>query len=213
MASSNPICFALIAAFQLAAATAMAQTAPATPPAPSTPAAASTPYAPAQPAEVKTPLLKQAEPAPSPADPFAQFAWLEGCWRGVVNARDFREYWLPPRGSLMIGASHTVAEGKTIGYEYLRIEPRGDGLYYVNAAMGPGQKETAYKLVDRAMDKDDEVFTFASGGQEFPQQILYRHNATGWLYATVAGKINGVDKQVIYPMHRINCETGEGIKR
>lgn len=157
-----------------------------------------------------------APPETTPAaatGPLVQFAWLEGCWRGSVNQRDFREYWLPPRGELMIGASHTVSEGKTLDYEYLRLEPRADGLYYVNVAMGPGQKETAYKLIDRAMDQDDEVFTFASSGPEFPQNILYRHNASGWLYATVAGKLNGEEKTVIYPMRRVGCETGSVIRK
>jgi hypothetical protein len=26
-------------------------------------------------------------------------AWLEGCWRGAVNQREFREHWLPLRGA------------------------------------------------------------------------------------------------------------------
>src|SRR5262245_44859233 len=65
-----------------------------------------------------------AKPEPRPADPtltgaLAPFAWLEGCWRGDVNRRDFREHWLPLRGDLLVGASHTVMEGKTLSYEYL----------------------------------------------------------------------------------------------
>ena len=169
---------------------------------------------PAAPAEQKPAETKPAEAAPAAGgDPLAQFAWLEGCWRGSVNQHDFREHWLPSRGALMIGASHTVTAGKTLGYEYLRIEPRSDGVYYVNVAMGPGQKETAYKLVERAMDQDDEVFTFAGTGPDFPQKILYRHNAGGWLYATVAGNLNGADKQVIYPMRRVGCESGDVIRK
>jgi hypothetical protein len=174
-----------------------------------------------RPADAKAPDAKSGEPAsPEPAspestspanDPLAQFAWLEGCWRGEVNKREFREHWLPPRGALMIGVSHTVLAGKTLDYEYLRIEPRSDGVYYVITPVGTAHKETSYRLADRAMDREDEVFTFASGGEEFPQKILYRHNASGWLYATVAGKINGADKQVIYPMHHVSCETGEAI--
>ncbi len=178
-----------------------------------TPPPATQPATDTKPVDAKPAETKPLEAASAAADPIAQFAWLEGCWRGSVNKRDFREHWLPPRGGLMIGASHTVSEGKTLDYEYLRIEPRSDGLYYVNIAMGPGQKETAYKLVDRAMDVDDEVFTFANPAPEFPQKILYRHNPGGWLYATVAGKLNGDDKQVIYPMQRVGCETGTVIRK
>ena len=113
----------------------------------------------------------------------------------------------------MIGASHTVVSGKTQDYEYLRLEPRADGVYYINIAMAPSRQESAFKLIDRTTDQEDEIFTFANSAQEFPQKISYRHNAGGWLYATVDGKIGGVAKQVIYPMHRINCETGEGIRK
>ena len=199
-------------------AVAMAQTAPAAPAvhiarAPSAaqippvlPAAQMAPAAPTQTKAVDT-------AATAEADPMIQFAWLEGCWRGEVNQREFREHWLPPRGGLMIGASHTVASGKTQGYEYLRLESRVDGVYYINIAMAPGKQETAYRLADRKMDRDDEIFTFANPAQDFPQTISYRHNSGGWLYATVDGTIDGAKRQVIYPMHRINCETGEGISK
>src|SRR5512141_84697 len=60
-----------------------------------------------------------AQPTGAPPG-LAQLAWLEGCWRGVANDREFREHWLPLRGDLLVGVSHTVMEGKTVGFEYLR---------------------------------------------------------------------------------------------
>jgi len=160
-----------------------------------------------------------AAPAAKPADtavavaagPLAPLAWLEGCWRGAVNQREFREHWLPLRGELMIGASHTVMDGKTLDYEYLRLENRADGIYYVTTPSG--QKETPYKLVDTATDQGDVVFSFANPAREFPQKISYRRGSEGWLYATVDGKVGGVDRQVVYPMRRVGCETGEFIKK
>src|SRR5262245_39973426 len=56
--------------------------------------------------------------------------WLEGCWRGAVNQREFREHWLPQRGGMMIGAGHTVMQDKTQDFDYMRIEARPDGVYY-----------------------------------------------------------------------------------
>jgi hypothetical protein len=217
-----------VCAVALIAAAALAQTPPAPPTSPgqSPPAGNVPPAAPpipvpaeTKPAETKPAETKPAETQPAAAAPSSdtgplnQFAWLEGCWRGEVNKREFREHWLPPRGGLMVGASHTVNSGKTQGYEYLRLEPRADGLYYVNIAMSPGIQETSYKLIDRSMDKEDEIFTFANPALEFPQKISYRHNSGGWLFATVDGKVGGVDRQVIYPMNRIDCETGERIRK
>ena len=145
----------------------------------------------------------------------AALAWLEGCWRGTVNQREYREQWMPLRGGLLVGVSQTVAQGKTQGYEYLRVESRADGVYYV--ATPSGQKDTAFRLaeqtVDRTGDRNDEIFTFVNVAPEFPQKITYRRASEGWLYAAVEGKIDGAEKLVTYPMRRIGCESGEFILR
>ena len=139
-----------------------------------------------------------------------QLAWLEGCWRGSVNQREFREHWLPLRGNLLVGASQTVMDDKTLDYEYMRIEPRADGVYYVTAAQ---QKELEYRLTGVEKDEGAVTFTFANPAVEFPQKIIYRSAPEGWLYATVEGKVKGADRRVIYPMRRINCESGEVIRK
>jgi hypothetical protein len=169
-------------------------------------AAAQTP--PAAPADPKAPPARAADAGSS----LAQFSWLEGCWRGSVNQREFREHWLPLRGDLLVGVSHTVMDGKTLDYEYLRLEQRADGVYYVTAS--PGQKESVYKLVDvTTPEGGDVVYSFANSAPGFPQKISYRKNTEGWLYATVEGKVAGADRQVIYPMRRVGCETGELIRK
>ncbi len=151
---------------------------------------------------------------PDPAS-LASLAWLEGCWRGAVNQREYREQWMPLRGELLVGVSQTVSQGRTEGYEYLRIEPRADGVYYV--ASPPGRKESAFRLTEQAVDRtnnrNDEIFGFVNTAPEFPQKIIYRRASEGWLYAAVEGKVDGADKQVTYPMRRIGCESGEFILR
>jgi len=81
--------------------------------------------------------------APAEASPLAPLAWLEGCWSSNVNRRETREQWLPLRGNLMLGMSQTVLQGKTQDYEYLRIESRPEGIYYV--ALPSGQNATSFK--------------------------------------------------------------------
>jgi len=141
----------------------------------------------------------------------ASLDWLGGCWGGTVNQRDFREQWSPLRGTILLGVGSTVYQGKPQSYEYLRIEPRADGVYYV--ALPSGQKEAAFKLMSITTDDKDMTFTFENAEHDFPQRIQYRRGTEGWLYATVEGKLNGEDKTVIYPMRRIDCETGEFIAR
>lgn len=150
--------------------------------------------------------------APEPAvgnGPLASLAWLSGCWRGSVNQRDFREHWLPLRGNLLVGAGHTVNAGRTQDFEFLRVEPRADGVYYV--ASPSGQKETAFKLASKQTDGPDTIFTFANAAHDFPQTIVYRRGTGGWLYVHVEGKLGGEERKVIYPLRRIDCESGEFI--
>jgi uncharacterized protein DUF6265 len=149
--------------------------------------------------------------------PLAPLAWLEGCWHGTAGPREFDEHWLPPHGNVMVGASQTIAQGKTQTYEYLRLEARADGVYYV--VMPSKEKEVALRLAeqkaDRSEGRTDELFVFvdADPTHDFPQKITYRRASLGWLYATLDGKVGGQARQLIYPLRRVGCESGELILR
>jgi hypothetical protein len=155
------------------------------------------------------PATSAATPSPVASQSLDALAWLRGCWKGEVNRREFLEQWSPARGGMMVGISHTViapkfqgtlkdrmdtagktkadpANEKTQDYEYLRLETRPDGVYYV--AIPAGKKEVAFKLTDVADDKGARLFTFSNAADEFPQRIVYGHGAGGWLYAQVLGK-------------------------
>jgi len=158
-----------------------------------------------------TDASQAAAPAPDIAA-VSSLSWLYGCWGGKVNQRDFREQWMPLRGNMMLGVGSTVLQDKVQSFEYLRIESRADGVYYV--ATPAGKAEDAFKLVSATVDEKEgaTIFTFSSPEHDFPQRIVYRRGTEGWLYATVEGKYNGQDNQVTYPMRRIDCESGEFIR-
>jgi len=145
--------------------------------------------------------------APAASIVLSDLSWLSGCWRGSVNQREFREHWLPLRGNLLIGASHTVTQDRTQDFEYVRIESRGDALHYV--AQPSGGRETSFRIAERQVDGPDTIFTFANDAQDFPQRIVYRRGTEGWLYIHVEGRIQGEERKVIYPLRRIDCESGE----
>lgn len=149
-----------------------------------------------------------AEPA---AGPLAMMSWLAGCWKGEVNKREFREFWHPPRGNIMVGVSRTALPERTISFEYLRLEPRADGVYYVTTSMG--KSESAFKFTGGTRDGNDEIFTFQRGGSEFPSTLTYRRGGGGWLYIEVVGQAQGKDHKVTYPFRRVGCETGEFIRK
>jgi hypothetical protein len=161
-------------------------------------------------------------PAPDAVAPAAAgtgldpLSWLRGCWGGSVNRRDFVEQWLPPRAGMMVGVSHTTVqdprhagESRTEDYTYLRLEARADGVYYI--AIPSGKKELTFKLGGVENDKGDKVFTFTGPGDAFPHRIVYRHTEAGSLFAEVAGKLDGKDTKVTYPMYRLDCATGERV--
>ena len=164
------------------------------------------------PAPMPAPAPAAAAPAKTagPALELKSLAWLDGCWRGEVAQYEFREHWLPMAGGLMVGAGHVVFQGKTQDYGYLRLETRADGVYYVS--ISSAKKEAAFKLTSTSVDDKDTIFTFANAVDEFPQRVVYRRAAEGWLYAAVEGKVNSEDKQVIYPMRRVDCQSGALIR-
>ncbi len=165
-------------------------------------AATSTP--PTATAEAETPPAVVEELPPGPLKPFS---WLEGCWKGSVNQRDYREHWLPLRGNMLLGASHTVVNGETQDYQFLRMEVDGEEVHYIISI--PEQKEFRFKLDSQTLDDKDTVFTFKNIADTFPQTIIYRHATGGWMYIHVEGTYEGKPHQVIYPIRRIDCGTGE----
>jgi hypothetical protein len=162
-------------------------------------------------ANAQTPAAETRKALDTPATSLDALSWLEGCWRGSVNQREFREHWLPLRGGMMVGIGQTVMQDKTQDYEYLRIESRPDGIYYV--AIPSGKKESAFRLANTVTDDNGTEYTFTNAVDEFPQRIVYRRGSEGWLYASIEGKLNGEDRKVVYPMRRIGCESGEVIRK
>ena len=172
----------------------------------------------AQPPPVPQPQ-SAAQPQPAPhavaagaaVDPaLAPLAWLEGCWKGEVNQREFREFWMPARGSLMIGVGQQSLNGTMQDYEYLRLEAK-DGVVF--SQFSGDRKVYAFKLASTTTDHKDTVFTFDHTEMTFPAHLIYRKGAEGWLYETVEGPLNGAPTTVIYPLRRVSCETGDVIAK
>ena len=185
-------------------------------PAPAPIAQPAEPTAPVTTAPAAAPVTPGAA-APAPAHaaqvvpgPIAPLAWLQGCWRGEVNQREFREYWMPPQGDVMVGVGQLALDGRMNDYEYLRLESR-DGAILFSQFSGD-RKELAFKLATTTTDDKDTVFTFANTTSAFPARLIYRRGGTdGWLYETIEGPLNGANKSVIYPLRRVDCETDEFI--
>lgn len=111
----------------------------------------------------------------------ADLSWLSGDWQTAPGAkRHIDEHWTVAAGGTMMGMSRTVLDEKTVQFEYLRIEQRADGIYYVAhpQAECPG---TDFKLTLASADKA----IFENLQHDFPKRIIYHKGEDDSLTASV----------------------------
>lgn len=109
--------------------------------------------------------------------------WMAGDWQTSPGGRaQIEEHWTQPAGGSMLGMGRTVAGGRTVEFEYLRLEQRNDGIFYVAhpKARCPG---TDFKLT--RLTTTEAVFE--NPQHDFPKRIIYRKTAGGSLVASVDG--------------------------
>ena len=137
-------------------------------------------------------MLAQAADGKNPT--VASLAWLTGTWSFERNGRVVTERWAAPAGGVMLGTSHTVAQEKTIEYEFvvIRADERGD-IFYV--AKPSGQREASFKLVRLAAREA----VFENPEHDFPQRISYVLKEDGMLLASIDGAKNGKSRRVEFP--------------
>jgi hypothetical protein len=122
-------------------------------------------------------------PATRPAQTISDLSWLAGDWQTARGGRSQTdEHWTHPAGGSMLGLSRTVAGGRTYEFEYLRIEQREDGIYYVAhpKARCPG---TDFKMTRLSTTE----VVFENPAHDFPKRITYRKTAEGSIVASVDG--------------------------
>ena len=109
-------------------------------------------------------------------------SWIAGDWQTPSGGRrQIEEHWTTAAGGSMMGVSRTIAGDKTVEFEYLRIEQRADGVYYVAhpKARCPG---TDFKLTRASATEA----VFENPQHDFPKRIIYRKTEDG-LTASIDG--------------------------
>ena len=124
-------------------------------------------------------------------------AWLAGAWR-TSGALEIEEYWSRPKAGSMIGMSRTIAHGKTVETESLRIEETSSGVDYVARPGGAG--ETRFQLVRTS--KREAVFENLT--HDFPKRIIYRLEKGGGLWARVEGDGSEKEKPLDFRYQRFD---------
>src|SRR6185436_5406025 len=130
-----------------------------------------------------SPRADAAATVAEPATAISELSWITGDWQTAAGGkRQIEEHWTAPSVDSMIGMGRTIAGGKTVEFEYLRIEQRADQIYYVANPKGrcPG---TDFKLTRLA----GQEATFENPEHDFPKRIIYRKNTDGSLTASIDG--------------------------
>jgi len=118
-----------------------------------------------------------AQKVPSISD----LSWMAGNWQTAPGARaQIEEHWTKPAGGSMIGMGRTIVGAKTVEFEFLRIEERGNEIFYVASPNGqsPG---TDFKLT--RLSAQEAIFE--NPNHDFPKRIIYRKNSDGSLTAMI----------------------------
>ncbi len=112
-------------------------------------------------------LLAPGEARAQQAKP-ADFAWLTGTRRMVTERVTVEERWTEAADNAIFGVSRTLRGGRVVAFEFLRIQARGDTLFYI--AQPNGAPPTSFRLT--AWDGTEAVFE--NPAHDFPKRILYR---------------------------------------
>jgi hypothetical protein len=129
----------------------------------------------------------------------SNLGWMAGCWEARSTRRLVEEQWMVPRGSLMLGMSRTVRGDTLVEYEVLRLEERGDSLFYV---ANPVRQAQAQFL---ATSSTDSSVVFENPTHDFPKKISYARVGPDSVVARVEGNLSGKNRVLEYRFVRVPC--------
>ena len=121
-------------------------------------------------------------------------SWLAGGWRVDMGNIVIEEHWIPSSGGMMLGVSQSIAEGKVVAFEFLRIEVRGTDIFYI--AQPSGRPGTEFEL--RQWSIID--LRFQNPEHDHPKLIHYRLQEDGALRV----QIQGDEGEQAWEFQRIN---------
>jgi len=134
--------------------------------------------APEQPALAAVPVAPQAATAARPT--LADFAWLEGRWRGGWGPRVAEQDWMAPKAGMMTGLFRLVEDDKTLVLEMFTLVEKPDGINFYfrhfTPELVPWEKADATVLILVGTDAKKIEFENPVNGQP-KRAILVRVDA------------------------------------
>jgi hypothetical protein len=112
-------------------------------------------------------------------------SWLAGSWSGESGGILMEEHWTAPKGNSMVGMHRDVGKGRTMLFEFLRIEQKGDQIVYLSMPNGRSPA-TAFPLKELSGTR----VVFENPAHDFPQRIIYWKDGND-LRARIEGTMDG----------------------
>jgi hypothetical protein len=133
-------------------------------------------------------VLASLSPAPGqqPSKPtLASLSWMTGSWSGLTEGVQMEEHCTAPNGNSMLGIHRDVGKGRTLSFEFLRIEQQGDRMVYLSMPNGRSPA-TPFPMKEASAGR----VVFENPTHDFPQRIIYWKDGSD-LRARIEGTMNG----------------------
>jgi hypothetical protein len=111
--------------------------------------------------------------------------WMAGSWTFQSPTERLDEHWTDAEGRSMLGVGRRITGDETFFFEFLRIEERSDGIYYIaHPRARPGVE---FKMV--ACRPGEAMFE--NPEHDYPRSIRYRRNPNGTIDVRLEGAKDG----------------------
>ena len=134
----------------------------------------------------------------TPASPLAALSFMSGCWRGATqpNRPVIEEQYTAATTNIMLGTTRYIRDGRTIDFEFSRIQADSAGVALVPHPRG--KESVRFRMLRVGADE----VAFENAEHDFPNRIIYRRTAPDTLTARIEGN-NGRSMQ--WQMSRAAC--------
>jgi Domain of unknown function (DUF6265) len=129
-------------------------------------------------------------------------AWMAGSWETTRGGACIEERWTRPASDTLIGMSRTVVGGQTRSFEFMRIESRSDGVFFV--AKPGGRPPVDFRM---ASNSGAEIVFLNPGHADHLKRITYRRSGVNELTARIEGEDGGKPFAIDY-VYRASTTAG-----
>jgi Domain of unknown function (DUF6265) len=125
--------------------------------------------------------------------------WLIGSWQNVSENEISAEIWEKKNDSTFSAKSYVIVKNDTVFSESIRIEQRGNSLFYIPTVKEQNQGHAVEFVL---VSSNEDQLVFENLKHDFPQKISYNKITNDSILAEISGIVEGKNKTVRFPFTR-----------